>query len=136
MVSINLIQNSNSALTDISRSIALYLHDDNSPHRAVAIDLCPRAFQLWQNYVDAMEILRSLFFLATTPRKDAITAQNLGPQARLAVLQIASSNTTLFMTTLALDILHPHSVEHRKSVMQIFAFLIRKVRFLRRASLY
>jgi hypothetical protein len=107
----------------------LYLHDDNSPHRVVAIDLCPRAFQLWQNHVDVMELLHALFFLATTARKEAITAQNLGPQARLAVLQIASSNTTLFMTTLALDILDPQSVEHRKSVMQIFAFLIRKVRF-------
>lgn len=31
------------------------------------------------------------------------------------------------MTTLSLDILHPHSLEHRKSVMQLVAFLIRKV---------
>jgi WD repeat-containing protein 7 len=95
----------------------------------LAIDLCSRGFQIWQNYVDAMEILRALFLLATNVRKESISAQNAGPQARLAVLQIASNNTALFMTTLALDILHPRSVEHRKSVMQIFAFLIRKVRF-------
>ena len=74
-----------------------------------------------------MEILRALFSLATTARKENISLQNVGVQARLAILQIASSNTALFMTTLGLDILTPPSLEHRRSVMQIVAFLIRKV---------
>ncbi|KAG6816399.1 hypothetical protein H0H87_006311 [Tephrocybe sp. NHM501043] len=73
-----------------------------------------------------MEILRALFSLATSARKDAISLQNVGSQARLAVLHIASSNTALFMTTLGLDILTPPTLEHRKAVMQIVAFLIRK----------
>jgi WD repeat-containing protein 7 len=106
----------------------MYLHDEQSRHRVLAIELCSRGFQVWQHYVDAMDILRALFALATNWSKQAITSQNVGAQARLAVLQIASSSTPLFMTTLGLDILHPRSVEHRKTVMQIFAFLIRKVR--------
>jgi WD repeat-containing protein 7 len=119
----------NSALTDISKSIAMYLHDENSQYRVLAIDLCSRGFNTWQHYVDAMEILRALFTLGASSRKETISAQNVGPQARLAVLQIASSKTSesLFMTTLALEIHSPQSVEQRKSVMQIFAFLIRKV---------
>jgi hypothetical protein len=117
-----------SALTDISKSIAMYLNDEQSAYRVLAIDLCSRGFQVWQHYVDAMDVLRALFTLATNSSKQAITAQNVGAQARLAVLQIASSSTPLFMTTLCLDILHPRNVEHRKSVMQIVAFLIRKVR--------
>ncbi|KAJ6515899.1 hypothetical protein C8R45DRAFT_222526 [Mycena sanguinolenta] len=117
---------SSSALTDISKSIALYLHDEQSLYRVLAIDLCSRGFHIWQHYIDAMEILRALFTLATSSRKETISAQNAGPQARLAVLQIASNNTALFMTTLALDILNPLGVDHRKSVMQILAFLIRK----------
>ena len=116
-----------SALTDISKSIAMYLHDEQSKYRVLAIDLCSRGFQVWQHYIDAMDILRALFTLATNTSKQAITAQNVGAQARLAVLQIASSSTPLFMTKLGLDILHPQSVEHRKCVMQIVAFLIRKV---------
>jgi WD repeat-containing protein 7 len=108
----------------------MYLHDEESQFRMIAIDLCSRGFQLWQHYVDSMEMLRSLFTLATNARKEAISTQNIGPQARLAVLQIASTNTALFMTTLALDIHHPRSMEHRKSVMQIFAILIRKVSLL------
>ncbi|KAG6864820.1 hypothetical protein C0991_006941 [Blastosporella zonata] len=83
-------------------------------------------FHVWQHYIDAMEILRALFTLATSTRKDSISLQNVGSQARLAVLQIASSNTALFMTTLGLDILTPPTLEHRKAVMQIVAFLIRK----------
>jgi hypothetical protein len=89
----------------------------------LAIDLCSRGFQTWQHHVDAMEVLRALFNLSTSADKES----NVGPQARLAVLQIASSNTPLFMTTLLLDILHPKSVQQRKSILQLVAFLIRKV---------
>jgi hypothetical protein len=75
-----------------------------------------------------MEILRSLFTLATTSRKHDISLQNVGAQARAAVLFIATNNTPLFMSTLGLDILTPPTLEHRRSVLQIVAFLIRKVR--------
>ncbi|KAI0655440.1 WD40 repeat-like protein [Cubamyces menziesii] len=115
-----------STLTDIAKSIAVYLHDETSPHRSLAIDLCSRGFQVWQQYVDAVEMLRALFTLATTTKKEAISVPNIGVQARSAVLHIAANNTPLFMTTLALDILHPRSVQHRKSVMQLVIFLIRK----------
>ncbi|KAI0642943.1 WD40 repeat-like protein [Trametes meyenii] len=115
-----------STLTDIAKSIALYLHDETSPYRSLAIDLCSRGFQVWQQYVDAVEMLRALFTLATTSKKEAIIVPNIGVQARSAVLQIAASNTPLFMTTLAIDILNPRSVQHRKSVMQLVIFLIRK----------
>ena len=74
-----------------------------------------------------MALLRALFALATNTRKDQISAQNFGPQARLAVLQTATQHTGPFMTVLTLDILNPRSVAERKSVMQLVAFLIRKV---------
>ncbi|TFK27655.1 hypothetical protein FA15DRAFT_635254 [Coprinopsis marcescibilis] len=114
------------ALIDISKSVALYFHDENSTHRVLAIDLCSKGFNVWQQYVDTLDILRSLFMLATTTRKAAISIQNVGAQARSAVLSIASQNTALFMSTLCLDVLDPSSLEHRRSVLQIIAFLIRK----------
>jgi WD repeat-containing protein 7 len=103
------------------------LHESDVSCKALAIDLCSRGFNVWQHYIDAMEMLRCLFNLATSTKKESITAQNIGPQARQAVLHIVSSNTGIFMTALSLDILHPQSLEHRKSVMQLVAFLIRKV---------
>lgn len=74
-----------------------------------------------------MEVLRALFGLAVCSRKENISVQNVGQQARQAILQIASTSTALFMTTLTLDILNPKSLEHRKIMMQVVAFLIRKV---------
>jgi hypothetical protein len=116
-----------SALTDISKSIALYLHDEKSIYRVLAVDLCSRGFHVWQHYIDSMEILRSLINLSTNVQKDSISVQNVGAQARLAVLAIAGNSMPLLMGTMCLDILTPPSVEHRRSVLQILAFLIRKV---------
>ncbi|KIM43090.1 hypothetical protein M413DRAFT_26286 [Hebeloma cylindrosporum] len=126
---------STNALMDISKSISLYLHDEKSIYRVLAIDLCSRGFNVWQHYIDSMEILRSLFDLATNARKDSISIQNVGTQARLAVLSIASNNMPLLMGTLCLDILTPPTMEHRRSVMQILAFLIKKRPFVLQMSL-
>ena len=116
-----------SALNVISKSVMIYLHENDMSCKALAIDLCSRGFSIWQHYVDSMEMLRSLFSHATNTKKETISAQNVAPQARQAVLHVVTTDTGIFMTTLSLDILHPHSLEHRKSVMQLVAFLIRKV---------
>ena len=95
----------------------------------LAIDLCSRGFNIWQSHVDVMGLLRSLFNLATHTKKDGISTLNIGAASRNAVLQLTSSNTPLVMTTLSMDILHVTDVQQRKSLMQMLAFLIRKVIF-------
>lgn len=130
MVSIPKILIVNSIFTDVAASIALYLHDESSAHRVVAIDLSSRGLQIWQAYTDTMEILRSLFELSTASRKDndIPSIRNPGAQARLAVLHIAGTNGHLFMTKLLLDILQPRTSDHSLAIMHLLAFLIRKVR--------
>ncbi|KIM30119.1 hypothetical protein M408DRAFT_101314 [Serendipita vermifera MAFF 305830] len=115
-------------ITDVAASIALYLHDESAAHRVVAIDLSSRGLQIWQGYTDTMEILRSLFDLATAPKKDTDgpPVRNARAQARIAVLQIASANTQLFMTKLLLDIVQPRTPDHSRAIMQLLALLIRK----------
>src|SRR5882757_1027200 len=105
----------------------MYFHDGRPTCRILAIEFCSRGFNTWQSYVDVTELLRSLFTLATHTKKDGITTLNVGAAARSAVLQIASNNTPLVMTTLSMDILHVTDVQQRKSLMQMLAFLIRKV---------
>ena len=105
----------------------MYLHDEQSLYRVLAIDLCARGFDIWQQYVDVMEMLRALFSLSTSAKKEGISTLNVGSHARSAILRIASSHTPLFMTTLSMDIMHSSSGQHRKSIMQVVAFLIRKV---------
>lgn len=115
-----------SLLTDVSKSVVRYLQE-RPVYRLLAIDLCSRGFQVWQHYIDTIAIMHELFTLATGTRKDTISTQNVAAQARQAVLQIAASHTVLFITTLGLDMISPTSVEHQASVLQIVAYLIRKV---------
>jgi WD repeat-containing protein 7 len=105
----------------------MYLHDDDLVNRALAIDLCARGFDIWQNHADAMDLLRALFSMAAIPNKKDMTAHNVGTQARSAVVLIATHNGPLFTTTLSMEISQPQSVEDRRSAMQILAFLVRKV---------
>ncbi|KAJ1303291.1 hypothetical protein OPQ81_011488 [Rhizoctonia solani] len=116
-------------VADTAKSIALYLHDElegsTSPaNRILSIELSSRGFQVWQHHVDAMEMLRALFEFAVAPSGGGRSIG--GKEARAAVLQIATSSTPLFMTTLSLDITQPKSTEHRRATMQLVAFIIRK----------
>ena len=92
----------------------MYLNDDRPICKILAIELCSRGFDTWQSFIDVTELLRSLFTLATHTKKDGITILNVGAAARSAVLQIASNNTPLVMTTLSMDILHVADVQQRK----------------------
>ena len=105
------------------------MNDDQSPNRAVAIDLCSRGFHIWRIYVNAMELLRSLSRLAvgTQAQKDNADLRHLIQLARTGVLHIAKTNTPLFISTISLDIMDTNSIEHRGSTMQLIAYIIRKV---------
>lgn len=117
-------------LKDLSSSISLYLSETASTpeathHQAVAIELCCRGFVIWQHYLDAMDVVRSLFSLATykEPADNVNSAAESDTPvnrllARQATLQIAVDNTPLFMTTLSLDILHARSPAHCSATMR------------------
>ena len=66
-----------------------------------------------------MELLRRLFQIATRTTGNAA-------QARLAALQVASSNPALFMSTLSMDILDAKTAEGRNSIMKLCVFMARK----------
>jgi hypothetical protein len=101
----------------------MYLNDPKCTHVNLAIELTSKSFQTWQSYVDPMDMLRRLFYLAT--HKDASGA-NVAAQARLAVLHVASSNAPLFMSTLSMDILDAKTVQGRTSIMTLCVFMARK----------
>lgn len=132
-----------SVLKDISTSISLLVsssttgtEEEASPQvrsppdsrgQAVAIDLCCQGFSIWQHYFDAMEVVRTLFALSTTPSSSPPNGTSAfegaaddanRALARRATLQIAQDNTPLFMTTLSLDILHARSASHCGATMR------------------
>ncbi|EIW71713.1 hypothetical protein TREMEDRAFT_27484 [Tremella mesenterica DSM 1558] len=121
-----------SALKAVADSVVLYLDDPHCIHLELAVELCSKGFQTWQTYVDAMDLLRRLFHLAThkenpsSSNTSIIGNSHIAAHARLAVLHVASSNPGLFMSTLSMDILDARSAEGRKSIMKLCVFMARK----------
>ncbi|SPO40249.1 uncharacterized protein PSFLO_05731 [Pseudozyma flocculosa] len=126
-------------LKQISQSITVLLDDGAQPvHQSIAIDLCSAGFSIWQHYLDATNVVRSLFALATdkdaassasgsaSSTATATSAKEIRTLARAATLQIASENTPLFMTTLSIDILNARSPAHCSATMKLVAFMVRK----------
>ncbi|GAA5853924.1 hypothetical protein JCM9279_007604 [Rhodotorula babjevae] len=116
---------SSSVLVDVATSVAAYLDDDSRPyHQAVAAELCSRGFAIWQNYVDAMALVRALFSLAIG--RNPSTPNDLRVLARNATLHVAGINTPLFMTTLLHDILNASTASARNATLKLLGFMIRK----------
>ncbi|KAK4046684.1 hypothetical protein OIV83_005887 [Microbotryomycetes sp. JL201] len=112
-------------LKDVASSILLYLDDASSPHRqAIATELCSRDFQTWQHYVDPTALVRQLFGLATG--RLGTTPLELRNMARLAVVNLASINSSLFMTTMLHDIVSSPSPTHRNATLKLLLFMMRK----------
>ncbi|SCV73919.1 BQ2448_6349 [Microbotryum intermedium] len=112
-------------LKDLTASLVAYIQDFAHPyHQSIAVELCARGFVIFQNYVDAMELVRHLFGLATG--RDPSTPAELRMLAKHATLQVASVNTPLFMTTLIFDILNAPSASHRNATLKLLGFMIRK----------
>lgn len=116
---------SSSLLKDLATSVETSLSADSSPTlQAVAVELCCRSFSILQHFIDAMSVMRTLFGLATG--RDARTSNELRTMAKHAVLQVASVNTPLFMTTLSYDLVSASEASHRIATMKLVAFMVRK----------
>ncbi|GAA5986281.1 hypothetical protein JCM11641_004880 [Rhodosporidiobolus odoratus] len=115
---------STSVVKDLSISIAAYLEDEMSFRQAIAVELCSRGFGIWQNYVDAMSLVRQLFAIAI--ERNPATPNDLRVLARNATLHVAGVNTPLFMTTLIHDILNAPTAAARNATLKLLGFMIRK----------
>ncbi|GAA5900483.1 hypothetical protein JCM5296_001559 [Sporobolomyces johnsonii] len=114
-----------SVLKDLSVSITTYLDESSHPiHQSVATELCSRGFHIWQNYVDAMALVRQLFAIAIG--RNPATPNDLRGLARMATLHVAGVNTPLFMTTLLFDILNAPTAVARNATLKLLGFMIRK----------
>lgn len=112
-------------MKDLSISIAAYLEDEKSFRQAIAVELCSRGFGIWQNYVDAMSLVRQLFAIAIG--RNPATPNDLRVLARNATLHVAGVNTPLFITTLLHDILNAPTAAARNATLKLLGFVIRKV---------
>jgi hypothetical protein len=100
-------------LSAIARALVRALEDDACAHRALAAELAARGFGAWQAHGDARALLRALVLR--------------GAPARGAAVQIAEAAPALVVGVLAQEIMTPKDVGTRRAVMQLVAFLVRKV---------
>lgn len=109
-------------LKQVSHAIAQNVSPRAPTEWAVAaLELCSIGFDVWQHYVDAVALVRGIFELAT----DEQAAGILRTAARRATLALASQHGALFMSTLAMDILHAPSAHHNQVALRLVAFMVR-----------
>lgn len=122
-------------LKHIATGVARYLQapttDAAGAERVyVALELCCRGCEIWQHYVDAVALVRGIFRIAAHTDDAAPVRQlrglSLRGLARRATLELAAHHSALFMSTLAMDILHATSVEQTQVTLRLVAFLIRQ----------
>lgn len=90
----------------------------------MALELCAGC-HVWQHYIDTVDLVRHMFRFATQDEGDAGAAKlSLRGLARRATLDLAERHSALFMTTLAMDILHAPSVEQSQVTQRLVAFMI------------
>ncbi|WFD35913.1 hypothetical protein MCUN1_002782 [Malassezia cuniculi] len=111
-----------SLLKSVSHAIAQCISPRAPPeHAAVALELCATGFDVWQHYVDAVSLVRGIFELSA----DETATVPLRAAARRATLALAAQHGALFMSTLAMDILHPPTPHHNQVALRLVAFLVR-----------
>lgn len=109
-------------LKQVSQTVAQCVSPRAPPeHAAVALELCSTGFGIWQHYVDAVALVRGIFELATDEKADI----QLRSAARRATLALAAQHGPLFMSTLAMDILHPPSAHFSQVALRLVAFIVR-----------
>lgn len=115
-------------LRDISVSVEAFLNDALSlGNRFIALKLCADGFGIWQNYIDPMELLRTMFRVAWHDPEasgDGLEARAVCTAANDVTLRIAYLNTPLFMSTLVHDMLAPRTLVDWRASMAFVTYLV------------
>ena len=101
-------------------------HHTDPSHASVArtlasMELLSQGFNTWESYINAAEILRTMFVYSADPQP----AMSRG--AKNAIFQIAGTNMTLVIGTLTFDATHAKKTEDRAQCLRIIGSFIRKV---------
>lgn len=103
-----------------------------------SMELLSQGFQTWETYINAAEVLRTLFMYATDPLP-AMALVSRG--AKTAIFQISVANMPLVMSTLTFDTTNAKCLDDRLRCLKIIGSFIRKVKkknrmFLKKRVIY
>ncbi|KAJ3415261.1 hypothetical protein HDV05_005271 [Chytridiales sp. JEL 0842] len=130
---------------DVAESVDILLKEDpRGPYRIVGIELISRGFTTWEPHINGSAVLRTVIQAtglsstntgssSTSPSKDGgsgvsgVTASPaLMNTARQAIVQIASHNVGLFITTITLDFAHGKTPGERIGSLKLLGMFISK----------
>jgi hypothetical protein len=95
-----------------------------------SMELLSQGFTTWEAYINASNVLRTLFTYANQPFSSAVTCQAIRQGAKNAIFTIAKNNhMSLIIGTLTFDTTHAKKIEHRLGCLKIISSFIRKVNF-------
>lgn len=93
------------------------------------MELLSQGFSTWEAYINASNVLRTLFTYANQPLAPSTASrQAIRQGAKNAIFTIAKNNhMSLIIGTLTFDTTHAKKIEHRLGCLKIISSFIRKV---------
>jgi hypothetical protein len=89
-----------------------------------SMELLSQGFETWETYINAAEVLRTLFiYAADTQPVMALVSRG----ARAAIFKISIANMPLVISTLTFDTMNAKTLEDRLRCLKIIGSFIRKV---------
>lgn len=88
-----------------------------------SMELLSQGFQTWETYINAAEVLRTLFMYATDPQP-VMALVSRG--AKTAIFQISVANMPLVISTLTFDTMNAKALDGRLRCLKIIGSFIRK----------
>lgn len=91
-----------------------------------SMELLSQGFKTWEMYINATEVMRTLFMYATDSRpmmRFVISA------AKTTIFQISIANMPLVISTLTIDTIQAKSLDTRLRCLKIIGTFIKKVNF-------
>lgn len=88
-----------------------------------SMELLSQGFQTWETYINAAEVLRTLFMYATDPQP-VMALVSRG--AKTAIFQISDANMPLVISTLTFDTMNAKALDDRLRCLKIIGTFIRK----------
>ncbi|KAI8081076.1 hypothetical protein BDF21DRAFT_438385 [Thamnidium elegans] len=98
-----------------------------------SMELLSQGFQTWETFINAAEVLRTLFMYATDPLP-AMALVSRG--AKTAIFQISVANMPLVISTLTFDTMNAKSLDDRLRCLKIIGSFIRKEPILLNSNVY
>ncbi|KAJ3216157.1 hypothetical protein HDU67_009884 [Dinochytrium kinnereticum] len=118
---------------DVAESLFILLNEDGiTLQRMCAIELLARGFSVWEPHLNTASVVRSVISLTglsgppVSQSKDSALGVALTQIARQAIVQIASLNTPLFLSTITFDFSHSKVVSERIGGLKLLGMFISK----------